>query len=545
MKKRAIQIASLALAGTMLAMSFSSCGSGGGGSSPDDSSKSSAVDAQSSKAESVSDADTGDSSAGDDTQNTDNSDPLEIHAMLIMYQQPPNPEGEFWKDMEERYNIKYTADWVQDTAYSDKLSLVLSTNDLPDVVQVAEVTEASVVKAMEAGQFKDLTPYLDFDKYPNLGKISESAWTNSKYKGQNFIFPRSRGQYNDSVMIRGDILKKNDMEIPVTLDEFTAYLEAFKAEGDTIPLPFWIQKNVTRFAPCFGPGSVVPLFTDDGEGIVPQYLTESYALAIEYLNELYEKDLIAKEFAMFDDAQTENAMISGKGGVYFKNVWHRYRLNEEIHKTLPDAEIVPMFYIEGEGGTSVFYDKGFYGGLMVNSNMEEDKFLRLMDFFEQTSDPDNYFYFTYGLEDKYYNLVDGFPQLTEEGKKDVNNSFYCPYVLATDMYNKVDSPLAPPEYNKETREMATVMDGVVADMGYAPFGIFSIISSEAWSNFWAVNQDEFMSNSVDAITGAKSIDEFREYQQRLLEAPEVEEAMKEFKISWDEFGLADWVPPEK
>ena len=469
--------------------------------------------------------------------------PLEIHAMLIMYQQPPNPEGAFWKDMEAKYNIKYTADWVQDSTYSDKLALVLSTNDLPDIVQIANTTEPGVVKGVEAGQFKELTPYLDFKKYPNLGKISSSAWTNSKYKGKNYVFPRSRGQYNDSIMLRGDILKKNNMEAPQTIDEFTAYLEAAKKEKGMIPIPTAIHKNIFRFQPCFGDGNVVPVFTKDGTGIVPQHLVESYALAVEYLRGLYSKGLISNEFAMFDDSQTENAFISGKGGIYFKNVWHRYRLNDELKKSVPDGEATPIFSLKGDGGISLMYDKGFFGGIMVNAKMEEDRFLRLMDFFEQTSDPDNYFYFTYGLEGKYYNLVDGFPQLTEEGKKDVNNSFYCPYVLATDTYNKVDSPLAPPEYNKETREMVKVVDKMANEMGHSPFMFFDIISSKAYSDFWALRQDEFNSHVVAAITGAESMEDFRAYQQQLLGLPEVQQAMKEFKTSWDEFGLADWKPP--
>jgi putative aldouronate transport system substrate-binding protein len=469
--------------------------------------------------------------------------PLEIHAMLVQYQQPPNPNGAFWKDMEARYNIKYTADWVQDTAYSEKLALVLSTNSIPDIVQVTSTTEASVVRAIEAGMFKDLTPYLDWNKYPNLGKISSSAWINSKYKGRNYVFPRSRGQYNDSVMIRGDILNKYNLPKPTTLDQFTAYLEAVVKEGG-IGIPFWVQKSIDNyFQPCFGPGSQVPLYTQDRTGIVPRYLCESYALAVDYIRGLYSRGLVAKEFAMIGDAQTENAMVSGKGGMYFKNVWHRFRLNQEIQKNLPSAEIIPLFWFEGPGGVSLRYDSGFYGGIMVNTKLAENKFLRLMDFFEQTSKPENYNYFTYGLEGQYWTLVDGFPQLTEEGKKDVNNSFYCPYVLATDIYNKVDSPLAPPAYNRETREMVKELDLVAARLGHQPFGIFGIISSQTWANFWAMNESEFLSRVVDTITGKMSMNDFRAYQQQLLGNSDVQKAMKEFKQSWDEFGLANWKAP--
>jgi putative aldouronate transport system substrate-binding protein len=470
------------------------------------------------------------------------SGPLEIRAMLVQYQQPPDPNGAFWKDMESRYNIKYTAEWVQDSAYSDKLALVLSTNDLPDIIQVTDTAANSVIKAIEAGQFKDLTPYLDWNKYPNLGKVSASAWTNSKYKGRNYVFPRSRGQYNDSAQIRGDILNKYNLAVPKTITELEAYFEAVKKEGG-IPITSRINTQIGWFQPCFGPGNVKPQFTQDGTGIVPQFLCESYALTAEWLQGLYKKGLIAAEFGIMNDTQNENIMISGKSGLYFKNVWHRYRLNEEIKKNLPGAEIVPLFSLSGDGGKIVFYDKGFFGGIMVNAKFSEDKFLRLLEFFNHTSDPANYNYFMYGLEGRYWTLVDGFPQLTEEGKRDVNNSFYCPYVLATDMYGKVDSPLAPPAYNRETREIVKVVDPEAASLGYAPFWFFNIISSSAWANYWALNQSDFDSLVVEVISGKKTAADLRAYQQRLLNSPEVQAAMKEFKQSWDEFGLADWKPP--
>ena len=473
----------------------------------------------------------------------DDKGPLAIHAMLVQFQQPPDPNGAFWKDMETKYNIKYTADWVQDTAYSEKLALVLSTNDLPDILQITSITEASVVKAIEAGQIKNLTPYLDFNKYKNLGKISSSAWINSKYKGKNYLLPRSRGQYSDSIFIRGDILKKYNLPKPTTLDQFTAYLEAMVKEGG-IGVPFWVQKSVQNyFQPCFGPGAQVPLYTDDKTGIVPNYLCESYALAVDYLRGLYSRGLIAKEFAMMGDNQTESAMIAGKGGMYFKPIWHLFRMNNELKKSVPNGEIICLLYLEGPGGVSLRYDKGYYGGIVVNNKLDDVRFQKLLAFFNQTSDPANYNYFMFGIEGRYWNMVDGFPQLTDEGKKDVNNSFMSPYILATDMYGKVDSPLAPPAYNLANRKMVKEMDVEAAKLGHAPFNAFDIISSNSWAQFWALNENEFMSVVVDVITGKKSVNDLRTYQQRLLKDPLVQASMKEFKQSWDGFGLDNWKPP--
>ena len=84
------------------------------------------------------------------------------------------------------------------------------------------------------------------------------------------------------------------------------------------------------------------------------------------------------------------------------------------------------------------------------------------------------------------------------------------------------------------------VDTLAAKIDGAPFLIFNIISSPTWSDYWALTQDEFNAFRADVVTGNKTIDAFRAYQQNLLESPEVAAATVEYKTSYDEFGLADW-----
>ena len=282
------------------------------------------------------------------------------------------------------------------------------------------------------------------------------------------------------------------------------------------------------------------LYNEDKTGIVPQYLCESYALAVDWLRGLYSRGYIAREFALMNDGQTETAMLAGRGGVYFKNVWHRYRLNDEIKKLLPNAEIIPIFWLEGPGGINLKYDKGYYGGIAVNTALDDTRLQKLLAFFDKTSDPAKYNHFMFGIEGQHWNMVDGFPQLTELGVREVNNSFYCPYTLATDLYGKVDSPLAPPAYNRQTRELVKEIDDVAVRLGHQPFMFFEIISSSSWSRFWALNETEFMSVVVDVISGGKSVNDLRALQARYLRDPLVQAAMKEFKQEWDTFGLENY-----
>ncbi len=480
------------------------------------------------------------SSTVEEKTSGDDQEPLEITAVLTMFETPVDVNSEYWQDMQERCKVIYTPEWVPVTSYNDRLSLLVSTNDLPDIIRVENLSTPWVVKALEAGMFYDFTDSLGSDGLPNLSALNPAAWTNSKYKGRNYLIPNSRGQYNNCYFLRQDLLDKYDLPLPSTIEELTAYFEAIAQEDGMVPVPSNVDSPIELVQSAFGPGNILPVYTEDGSGIVPFRLTDSYAKSVEYMAELYGKGLLSKEFALLNGDQTEDLMVSGKGGIYSKNAWHSYRINEEIKKVNPEGSFEPIFGLEGPGGTSVFYDMGYSGGLSINSSVGDEKARRILEFMDYTSDPDNYNYFYYGIEGTHFEIVDGFPSLTEEGKKVVNNSFYIPFTLASATYTKVNSPLAPAEYNLEMQKKVGKVDELAKEINGAPFLIFNIINSQTWADFWAVNQVEFESFRADVITGAKTIEDFRAYQQQLLEMEEIKTAMTEYKTSYDEFGFDSW-----
>lgn len=490
-------------------------------------------------------AQAGETSAAKESDSQPSEKPVEISMLLIQYNQPPREDGEFWKWMESTYGVDLKIEWVAESSYNDRLALALSTGDIPDIVQIPQTTAAPVVNAVNSGLLKDLTPYLDFDKYENLGKISSASWTNSKIDGKYYVFPRSRGQYNVCLFLRGDMLDQMNMEVPSTIDELTEYFRGIKAlQPDMIPLPMEVDTITSFAAGAFGPGEILPVFTEDKTGIIDHHLTDAYADCIEWLSELYAEGLYASEFALYKTDRNQEVVLAGKGGARHQNVWHRYRLSTELQKAVPDGYFVPCFGVSTDKGQTVEYDAGLYGGYGVSADVSEEKLLKILDFYNSTSDPEMYNTFTYGLEGTYWNMVDGFPKLTELGNKEVTNSFYGPYVRATFLYDKVDSPLADADYNKETREMVKKVDELAANIDGAPFKLFNIISSNAWSEWWSVNKGEFEGYVADTITGKHSIEDFRKYQADILALDEIQTANKEYKASYDSFGLADFKLPE-
>jgi putative aldouronate transport system substrate-binding protein len=391
--------------------------------------------------------------------------------------------------------------------------------------------------------FADFTDVLgDFSAWPNLAAINPDAWQNSKINGRNYLFPRSRGYYNVAVaMIRTDWLEELGMEMPTTTDEFADYLIGVsKADLDgngkvdtigTTNAVNWI------FPSAFGDGMRIPVYSDNG-GIVHYYLTESYVGYLEYYRNLYAEGALAQEYALISGTQSAEMFYVGKSATYLKNMWHQVRLEDEVQKTDPDGKVGFIMSLKGPDGYAFNYDKGFFGGMTVSAAVSDEKLMRIVEFMDQTSAEENYNFCTFGLEGVHWNLVDGFPQLTEQGQTEVTNSFYSPYTLATNLWAKVDSPLATNEENLANREKSKALDTVAAEY-VSPLNMFDVIISESWASFWSKVSAEFEAFEVDVISGAKTIEDFRAYQQELLSDPEVQASFLEYKASYEEFGFPE------
>lgn len=469
---------------------------------------------------------------------------LELTALLIQYATPPDQNAEFWKTIEKTFNIHYkNIEWVSDAAYLEKLNLVLGSGTVPDIVYTVTVADPTVYKAIQGGMFADLTPVLgDFSKYPNLKLINPDAWNTSKVDGKMFLFPRSRGRYDMPIAhVRGDWLDKLGMKIPTTFDEFSAYLKAVctadldgNGKKDTIGIT---GVSLQQWASAFGAGDK-KIVNPAGKttGIVNVRLTESYALMLDYLHGMYDQGLISSEYALLKGQQQEDLYVAGKSAMYQKNIWHRKRMDNELQKIDPKAYSALMFSLKGPDGDAFNCDKGWAGGLLVSSKVGTEKLTRIVEFMNQTADPKNFNLVSFGIEGTDYTIVDGFPQLTAQGTKEISLALTYPFTYASQTYAKVDSPLADAKYNLATRKMTN--DGL--DPIYAKYAnplSLEILQSNSWASFMSQKKDEIAAFETAVITGTKTVAEFRTYQKTLLQDPNVIKSFDEFQKNFDNLGL--------
>ncbi|MCI9325473.1 MAG: extracellular solute-binding protein [Lachnospiraceae bacterium] len=516
-----------------LSMALTGCGSTGGG--------------ETKKPDSEPAAET--SNAADESSTEENTEKTEevqqpeeklvITGMANLYNLAPEKDSEFWKMMEEKFNVDYTVDWVPGDTYAQKMELVLSSGELPDLMQIQNTTVPSFQKAVEAGAFYDLTDLLgDFSEYPNLkNNTNLDAWTLSKIKGRNYVVPRTRGNLDSAVMIRKDWLDKLGLEVPATMEEFADVIVKV-AQGDpdgngvndTIGLIPGVETIDGYYPAAFGTRDIEK---DADGGIIYERLTDRYGDYVEYMRNLYGEGAVAKEFALIKGQQAEELFTTGKSATLTKNAWHLYRLNEECQKTDPDAEVVLIPYLEGPGGYAHIYDLGYFGGMAISAKCSEEKVKQILKFFDATCALENYNFVNYGIEGVHWEMVDGDPSLTEQGKQEVTNSFNAPFIFAANEFAKVDSPLADKAYNESTRETMKALYTMGGTGG--KIDKFNVLQSDTWTQVWGEYSSEFASMETKAISGAISMDEFRAYQKQLRENEDFKKAFQEFTQSHKEF----------
>ncbi|MDF2962729.1 MAG: hypothetical protein K0S39_4464, partial [Paenibacillus sp.] len=228
--------------------------------------------------------------------------------------------------------------------------------------------------------------------------------------------------------------------------------------------------------------------------------------------------------------QQEEMFKTGRSFTFVKNSWHKYRMEQENQKLQPAAKVTLLPYIKGPKGFAHIYDLGYFGGMAISKKVDEKKMLRILDFLHATSDEKYYNFVNFGIEGVHYTIKDGFPSLTDTGKKEVNSSFNAPFIFSTAEFAKVDSPLAPMSYNLQVREEMKTLYKIDAKIE-----LFNVIQSDAWSTAWSKVKDEFASMEAKAINGSVSMDEFKAYQKKLAENPDIVKSAQEFAKSYEEF----------
>jgi putative aldouronate transport system substrate-binding protein len=458
--------------------------------------------------------------------------PLEMTWMTGLFEAVPDMNNAWWTEFQKKTNTKVTIEWVPSGDYGAKMDLRLASGDLPEVMTSLEAARPTLIKAIQAGAFWELTPVLgDFSKYPNLkNNMTPGAWNYLRVNGKLYSVPRCRPQIDVQIKFRKDWLDQLGIAVPTTFEEYRQALKKIvntdvdgNGKLDTLGLVgegFLLGDSHANLMAGFG---ALDWQTDDQGGQIYNYLKDSYIDMVEYLRTLYADNAIPKEFSAMKRLAVEELFASGKAASYSRNIWRDYFFEEKIRKTQPKAEVISLPPLKNpKGGQTALLATGIYGAQYISKKVPQAKMLRIMDYFEKTANEEYLYMVYYGIEGIHYNMKDGVRVMTDQGLKEVGTSVQQITTLMKNDWAKVVYPGAPKAYNDQKLKEAQI---------YGKLGrvnAFELLVSDTWTQIWPTYQNEFESNTIKTIVGQMSVADYRAYVQRLRAMPEFKKAFQEF-----------------
>ncbi|MEK3883741.1 extracellular solute-binding protein [Paenibacillus sp. PL2-23] len=350
--------------------------------------------------------------------------PAEPYAMklMVLSLSPDNPEKDnaFQKAIEEHTNTKLDITWVPQDTYDEKTNLMMASGEMPDLMYVKSMKSSSILNAVKAGAFWEIGPYLK--DYPNLSQANEGILRNLGIDGKVYAVYKHSAPAQVGVTYRKDWLDQLGMTEPTTPDEFYEMLKAFKekdpdqnGKDDTYGLIYWKEDYLSMFriiANWFGSPNIWG--EDESGNLTPDFVTEEYMTALNFMKKLYDDKLINQDFAVVANSKANEMFLAGEGGSMLSSL-NNPAAWVASGKTKPEAVLDAFSTLEAGFGPRARAGSGYLGVYMIpkKSVPNEEELHKVLKFMDQMNDKEMQNLLEYGIEGTHYKVEDGKALITD------------------------------------------------------------------------------------------------------------------------------------
>lgn len=306
-----------------------------------------------------------------------------------------------YSKIEEYTNTEIEFIFYPNDLYWEKVTLVLSTGELPSIMVVNKTPE--IGNMAQNGDIWEVGPYIK--NFPNLSQINEVVWENCSFNGKLYSIPRSRSIGRYAVGYRLDWLENLGLPEPKTIDDFYQMLVAFtKDDPDRNGKNDTIGMAVTSYPK---PWDIMQIWfgAPNGWGIqndelIPAHLTKEYDEALKFFRKLYSEGLVNQDFDTYDPAKWDELLRGGIAGCAVDVVGRFARNQEYFDKEGIPAKTQIVGGFEGPYGLRLLPTSG-YSGMFIISTAKvktEEELLRVLDFIDKLSDAEMLNVIEWGIE---------------------------------------------------------------------------------------------------------------------------------------------------
>ena len=244
------------------------------------------------------------------------------------------PENNRWNDLiaeELGYKIEYL--WVTNDQeqYNQKFNTSIAAGDIPDIVRLNKVQFG---QAVEGGLLADIGTLFDEHASPLLKKIMDDAGPlpveAATHDGVQYALPKVDADIERGALlwIRHDWLEQANLEVPTTIDEMIEVMKAFNeiagegAVGLPIQKEIFLMNNAFRINGfSYGYNAYPRMWIEKDDELVFGSIQPEMKEALAKLNEIYNMGLIDPEFIVKDEVKVNEAIVSGKSGLFYGAHW--------------------------------------------------------------------------------------------------------------------------------------------------------------------------------------------------------------------------------
>lgn len=290
-------------------------------------------------------------------------------------------------EYESRLGIKFDGTSYSSEQWKSKFSLMLASDELPDMVVVANMKAQDVETYGKEGYFLDLSQYLDI--MPNFSAILEEypEYAAAIKSDDGAIYALATLNTGDAVgmiqpvFINTKWLDNLDLEVPETLDDLYNVLKAFKEQdangngdpSDEIPLGY-SDKNTRAELPIlwahgiYSSNEVYHLMVDENNKVSFGDISEKYKDFLKYMHKLYAEGLINEDAYVITGEEILNLFLNDQVGIFRTNS----QLSGTPQERVNNYDILPGFTSEysTEHVTVVGNRVGGGYNIAVNANTE-------------------------------------------------------------------------------------------------------------------------------------------------------------------------------
>lgn len=241
----------------------------------------------------------------------------------------------FWVWSETVTGIDFEVEQLSSSKASEKKSVMLASNDLPDVLFAIGFTTSELVRYGQVeGQLLDLSPYINEETMPWLSQWFELYPEAKAYctapNGAIYTIPAFVNYYlvpSGSYAVRYQMaaLEETGLGLPTTVDEFTEALYAMKENHpDATPLGgsanYGDPRNflLNAFGYLIGGGKNTKVGNTganvaikDGEVVIPAY-DPDFVEYLELMNQYYTDRIISQDFFTLDQNTVLSKVLDGE-----------------------------------------------------------------------------------------------------------------------------------------------------------------------------------------------------------------------------------------